>query len=295
MPHLLLLRRARTTGVLALVACLAPLAACTAAGSEAAGEHTGAPDPAPTAVGAPGPQGSDAGPSVPAPVIDDTTPEGAVAGFLAAEGAGAFDASFALLGSEDRERIPSPEEWRDQHAGRWPIAGGEVTGVQPQEDQATVTTTVRFHSGIDETVGLVPARAEVRWRAVSEGDRWRIALAGTTVTPAYPDDAAAPARVRDWAAARQACRPAPEYDGGLVGVTGLADRLCRHDGDVEVGATEPLREGPDADPFVAAFGPEALEWARVVAIRSPVALRAVVAPVADSWTVVGVLDAPAAP
>lgn len=57
---------------------------------------------------------------------------------------------------------------------------------------------------------------------------------------------------------------------------------------MEVGPPLPL-DALDAAPFLAAFGPEATSWARVVAVTDPVPLRAVVAPIGQEWLVIGVL------
>ena len=57
---------------------------------------------------------------------------------------------------------------------------------------------------------------------------------------------------------------------------------------MEVDPPLPL-EAIDAAPFLAAFGPEASTWARVVTVTEPVPLRAVVAPIGQEWLVIGVL------
>jgi hypothetical protein len=45
----------------------------------------------------------------------------------------------------------------------------------------------------------------------------------------------------------------------------------------------------DAPPLQTSFGADVVTWARTVQVDGPVPLRAVLAPVDDTWTVVGVL------
>jgi hypothetical protein len=223
--------------------------------------------------------------------VDDSSPDGVVTGFVAAEAAQAFDVSYGLLRDADREEVGSVEEWRSLHADAWPIDGGDVVGTSAEGDRATVEMRMRFKAGLEESVGLVPGRGTARWLAVKEGDHWRIAFDGARIEAEYPEDAKAPGQVVEWARARQACGGAREYDGGLVGFPALADQLCGAEGAVEAGLARPLERGPDSDQVIAAFGPEALTWARVVPLTSPPDLpRVVVAPIGDDWTVIGVLS-----
>jgi hypothetical protein len=57
---------------------------------------------------------------------------------------------------------------------------------------------------------------------------------------------------------------------------------------VRAGAVAPLAQ-VDAAPLQTSFGADVVSWARTVTVEGPVPLRAVVAPVDDTWTVVGVL------
>jgi hypothetical protein len=45
----------------------------------------------------------------------------------------------------------------------------------------------------------------------------------------------------------------------------------------------------DAAPLQTSFGADVVTWARTVQVDGPVPLRAVLAPLDDAWTVVGVL------
>jgi hypothetical protein len=277
-----------------MAALLVALAATACAGGGPAASP-GPPAPAPRALGV-----AERQPAARPATIDDSTPEGAVGGFVAAEAAEAYDLSYGLLAAADQDRAGSAEDWRDGHATSWPVAGGEVTGTEVDGDKATVTARLRFHSGLDETLGLVPARGEARWALAREGDRWRIAVRDLRIEPVFPDDGDASPRVRQWAEARRACPSGPvtddaghalEYTGGLIGFPVLADRLCGLTGPIEVGPVAELEGGADTDRLISAFGPEALTWARVVPLTAPAGgPRAVVGPIGDQWTVVGVLD-----
>jgi hypothetical protein len=264
MRHAALVARAGRAGVAVLfVLAAASISACGIVGGDAAGS----------------------GP------VDDSSPDGVVTGFVAAEAAKAFDVSYGLLRSADREDLGSVEEWRDLHADAWPVDGGDLVGTSTDGDRATVEMKMRFNAGLVESVGLVPARGTARWLAVKEGDRWRIAFDEAKIEAEYPDEQAAPAKVVEWAKARQACGKAPEFEGGLVGFPALADQLCRRPGTIEAGAPRPLERGPDSDAVIAAFGPESLTWARVVALTAPAdLLRVVVAPIGDDWTVMAALS-----
>jgi hypothetical protein len=142
---------------------------------------------------------------------------------------------------------------------------------------------------LDEVIGLVPAEAELTMATVQEDGQWRVRFADSRLEPVYLDDATAAADTRAWVARRAGCMPADEYDGGLLGAgaASLAEQLCGAAEPVAVGAVRALTISPDADPYIAAFGPEVLDWARVVPVSSPVELDVVVAPVGERWLVIG--------
>ena len=232
-------------------------------------------DPSTTEPGDP-----DAPPGASAP-----SPQAAVEGFLGAEVAEDFEASFGFLSAAARSEFGSPAGWIASHADRVPpVEGYEVEEVDGDE----VVTLVRFVPSLDQIQGLVAERVRVTWATSEEGGSWGVDLAESTQEPLYPSDEAAPAAVRAWAQGHQDCGSPRTWDGNLQGSPALAERLCGVAGEVEVGPPLPL--GPaEAAPFLAAFGPEVSEWARVVAITAPVELRAVVAPIGQEWLVIGVL------
>jgi hypothetical protein len=214
-----------------------------------------------------------------------SSPEAAVEGFLRAEAAEDFEASFAFLSATARSEFGSPAGWISNHADRVP----PVVEFQVEEvDDDEVVTLVRFEPSLDQIQGLVAERARVTWATSDDGGSWGVDLASSTSEPLHPSDDAAPGAVRAWAEGHQECGTPRTWDGNLQGSPALAERLCGQEGTVEVGPALPLAP-VDAGPFLAAFGPDVGEWARVVAVTAPVELRAVVAPIGQEWLVIGVL------
>jgi hypothetical protein len=224
-------------------------------------------------------------PGAPAP-----TPVDAVESFLAAETRGDHAMSYGLLSAADRAEVTSRAEWEGAHAQLPTVTGVSLGAASSDGTRAEVESEVTFEPSLDETRGLVPARARATWIAVAEDGGWRVARSGSRLSPQYPDANGAVSAAEAWVRARVACRAGAEYDGGLVGAAGPVAALCDAPGPIEVGAVATLEPGVGVEPFLAAFGPEVLSWARVVPVASPVSLAVVLAPVADRWVVVGALE-----
>ncbi|HEV2766482.1 MAG TPA: hypothetical protein VGV63_02090 [Acidimicrobiales bacterium] len=283
-------RRRAATIVIAVAAGLAVGAGVTLALSERGGEgQRGATDPA---IVTSTTLGYD---SAAPPGAGAATPVAAVEGFLDAEIDDDLATSFRFLSAEDRAEIGSPAGWVAVHADILaPVTGYEVQDPGDPaagESEAEVVALVTFEPGLDEVRGLVAERATVTWATTTDDTgSWGIDLGATTVEPLYPSEEGASAAVARWAQAHQACGPAPTWGGTVQGSPALAQSLCGAEGAVEVGPPLPLT-GVDAGPFLAAFGPGAGQWARVVAVTAPVEVRAVVAPIGQQWLVIGVLPA----
>jgi hypothetical protein len=243
--------------------------------------------PQPTATSDPA-----ATPSAPRPgrtLASSSSPEAAVAAFLSAERAGDFAGSFALLSGTEQRRSDLTE-WTARHADLPEIVDFRVTGApRPTTGRVEVTARATLRPLLDEVVGLVPATADLTLATVREGDGWRVMFSESRFAPVYLDDATAAGDTRDWVEQRAGCAPAEEYAGGLLGAGAvtLAAQLCDADGAIAVGAPERLPDSPDSDPYVAAFGPDVLDWARVVPVSSPAPIDVVVAPVGERWLVIG--------
>lgn len=230
----------------------------------------------------------------PPPGADGSDPRAAVEGFLDAEVEQDFASSFGFLSAASRSQYGSPERWIASHADVLPVVRDyEIEGVEDPDEPGGPTEVVAlltFESSLDQVVGLVPERLRVTWVTTADEGTWGVDLSTSTFEPLYPPEDQAPGAVRQWAEAHQDCGPAPSWDGNLVGSPALAEGLCGTDGEVQVGNVLPLGQ-IEASSVLTAFGPEAVDWARVVPVTGPLDLRAVVAPIGQQWLVIGVLPA----
>jgi hypothetical protein len=216
------------------------------------------------------------------------SPREAVEELLAAEQERDYEASFALLADTVRVDYGSAAAWAADHPDALPpVTGFEVLSEQGGGGQATVVTLTRYRSSLDPVTGLVPGRAETSWTAVEEDGGWAVDVSATTQQMLLPpDDAAVPA-VQAWVQERQRCTPPPPDAPALRGRTELPAQLCGTSG-ARATTVGPLGQ-LDAGLLQNSYGADAVGWARTVAVDGPVPLRAVVAPIADSWVVVGLL------
>lgn len=252
------------------------------------------PEPGPTAPSEPldEPGLSDRG----QPVTDEAVVAGAsavVEEFLEAEVARDFSASFALLVADEQDELGPVANWRNVHANAPRVLAFELGDVVEFEGNVEVLTALRLEPRLDPFGGLVPARADGAWVVREDPDEagsWRVSWSASSLLPRYPSAEDAPAAARAWAEARQACEePDSAYEGTIYGVPAVADALCGEEGAVETGPAVPLPDGPDVEAVVAAFGGQVFEWAQVVEVTEPVALRLVLAPLGEQWVVIGVL------
>lgn len=221
------------------------------------------------------------------------SPREAVLRFARAETAADTDSSFDLLSEADRAAVRTRIIWKRLHASL-PTLVEFVPNVQqaaPTKTTATLAGTARFTPVLDEINGLVAARANIVYTAVAEDGGWRVAYRRSASEPLYPNEASATEAARAWLEAAQACTaPAPnlEYAGGIVGSVGIAATLCRGI-TPKIESPKRLGDRPDPAAVLAAFGPEADTWARVVRVSGPRTFHLVLAPFDDRWIVIGVL------
>jgi hypothetical protein len=215
----------------------------------------------------------------------------AVAGFLDAEVAGDFATSYGFLSAQDQEAFGGREGWIASHADLPPITGFRLKSLRATEGDVQATTALRLRSTLDEIVGLVPPRANATWTVRPQSDGWRVAYTEGAIKWLYPSDQGATDAATTWVTDRLACEKAHQHPGGLLGDSDLAESLCGMDAEFSAGVMEPLTDVTDGQPFIAAYGAEALAQMRSVAFDGPTPMRVVLAPVADHWTVVGVLEA----
>lgn len=220
-----------------------------------------------------------------------TSAEEAIRGFLDAEVDADFRTSFGYLAEPERASFGSPEFWVASHANELaPITDFEIQESTPEGDERVlVDTSVSFVPGLDQVIGLTPARASVTWDVVrGEDGSWGVSLDSSAARPEHPSDDGVVPAVESWATARQSCDTPENEFGTVVGSPSLASQLCEAPGDVVVGEIEQLDEA-SGQPVFTAFGPEAVTAARVVRISGPAELSVVLVPIGDQWTVIGVL------
>ena len=253
---------------------------------------------------------NDASPSFAAPGANETTPAGppavgsprssarvradspvaAVTSFVNAAIAGDLETAWSLVGTADQARLGYKQRIAEQvYASGW--KGFSATSTVGDSVVGTLTQTPKV-SDID---GVIAAEGNLRVQTIKEGSDYRVLWSRKSVVQAYPElsvaqDGAVSSAVSDWTRSRQACdaMPANEFSGGLVGVVGLAAKLCKTTGDPVLGVVSDLEALDEPQPIIEAFGGTALQWARVVPISSPVPMSVVVAPLGTNWIIVAV-------
>lgn len=212
--------------------------------------------------------------------------EAAVTGFLDAEAASDFETSFGFLSAQDRQLYGSPAGWEASHADVFPpVVSYEVE----EAGLDAVITTVVFEPGLDPVTGLTPGQARITWDVPvgPEGDMG-VALETSLIEALHPAEEGAVDAARLWADDRRACETPSNERDGLIGTPGLAQQLCDAEGSITLGEPRGL-DDLEATPFFTAFGAEAVSASRVVRISGPAELGAVLAPIGDQWSVIGVV------
>lgn len=218
-----------------------------------------------------------------------TTPQEAVEQFLTAERDGDYATSFGYLADPVRAEYGSAAVWAADHPEALaPVLGFDLDGEPTGGDgRAEVATLTRYRSSLDAVAGLVPARARTSWVVVEEEGGWAVDASATTQSVLFPPPEAAVQAVQTWADEAQRC--SPDATIGLRGRSELAQRLCGAPGTPEAGDVMPLAQ-IDAPPLQTSYGADVVSWARTIQVDGPVPLRAVVAPLDDAWSVIGVLS-----
>ena len=216
------------------------------------------------------------------------TPQEAVEQFLTAERDGDHETSYGYLADPVRAEYGSAAAWAADHPEALaPVLDFDLEGEPTGGDgRAEVLTLTRYRSSLDAVAGLVPARARTSWVVVQEEGGWAVDASATTQSVLFPPDGAAVQAVQAWADEAQRC--APDVTRGLRGRSELAQQLCGAAGTPEAVGVMPLAQ-IDAPPLQSSYGADVVDWARTVQVDGPVPLRAVVAPLDDTWRVVGVL------
>ena len=218
------------------------------------------------------------------------SPAAAVTSFVNAAIAGDLDTAWSLVGTADQARLGYKQRIAEQaYASGW--KGFSATSTVGDSVVGTLTQTPKV-SDID---GVIAAQGNLRVQTIKEGSDYRVLWSRKSIVQAYPElsvaqDGAVSSAVSDWTRSRQACdaMPANEFSGGLVGVVGLAAKLCKTTGDPVLGVVSDLEALDEPQPIIEAFGGTALQWARVVSVSAPVPMDVVVAPRGTEWIIVAV-------
>jgi hypothetical protein len=239
-------------------------------------------------------------PAAPSAPVRPGSPRAALQALLAAHAAGRYRQGWDLLDSASRADYPTAEVWAAAQADRLQPVTFQVGAERPGPDGTVeVAATVTHKPAVEPFSGLTPGRTEDVWRARREGGTWRIDANPVKQEPVLPADDRAPAAVQAWVAKLLACDQAGatglEAGGERYGPTGFAGLPCERRGEWTVDRAIGFERSPDPV-YVAAFGPDVQDWARLVPVKGPdSSFYAVVAPVGDAWRVLGTSVGPTAP
>lgn len=228
-------------------------------------------------------------PAAPKPAPRPTI-EAALTDLLDAERAGDRTTSYALLSDAGRRAYPSLRAWAERRAELPAITGFDVE----KASGSAVVALVRHDPGLDPFVGLRPGRERQTWSA-RKVDGGFLLDAEPDMVPLFPEVSGATSVAAEWARALQSC------DGGravalqavdpLLGLSDAPARLCRSTGEISAARPSAVPAGPPSADLVAQYGTDALTWAKAVAITGPSRpFHLVLAPIGDSWRVVGVFE-----
>jgi hypothetical protein len=214
------------------------------------------------------------------------TPDAAVRELLDALVAGDATRSFSSLSAPDRARLGPLESWQASLVSLPHYRSYAVT----VDDGEQVTTEVAIEPRLDETVGYVPARATVTWTTRPEDGGYRVAFSEIETKPVLPSDASAVPAATAWVEARQSCQAGATYPGNLLGQPTLADALCHAPGTYRAVAATALETFRDPTLLLDAFGPGAPLFVRVVRMDGPTPFEVALAPLGETWQVVGLME-----
>ncbi|MGI9022128.1 MAG: hypothetical protein ACR2HV_02620 [Acidimicrobiales bacterium] len=219
----------------------------------------------------------------------------ALTAFFQAEASGQTDVAWALLDSAGHQRWPTALTWSATRSERAPPVAFDLKA--PTRSDATgdvdLGVDVTRTPSLDPFRGLVAARSSEVWRVRNTDGRWRVVAQPVESRPVLPADTTAPDTVRSWVDATVACdQPAAarlQVDANLLGPADVAASPCLQKGTWTVGSPVTVDRGGDVQPLLAAYGQGVTAWARLVPVEGPGRrFWAQVAPVGDTWMVVGV-------
>ncbi len=203
--------------------------------------------------------------------------------------AGRYDTAFTLLSPVEQERVGSSHRLAAEIAPLgWKSFSISASGSN------SVTAEIVQTPRVSDIDGVIAPTATVNFPVAVDTGGYSATWTRRFVMAHHPDrsatsDAAVSAAALKWAAAAQQCSAdSMQYPGGLIGVTGLADQLCKSAGVPVVESVGELDALDEPQPVIDGFGSAAFTWARVVQLGGPVAMNVVLAPDADRWVVVAI-------
>ncbi len=208
----------------------------------------------------------------------------AVGGVLGAMQRNDAAAAFGLLTPSSRTEYKDVADWEKRMRELSPITSYSLEG----SEGATQTAVVRHDPGLSPFIGLSAARELQTWTGERFDGGWLVG-ADPVVEPQLPTDEKAVAAAKAWVEAVQACDR--DKAATLQGISTLfastTPTICNVSGPVVLGVAERLSEGPESTDIVAQYTADALGWARVVPVTSPLSLKVILAPIGDEWKVIG--------
>ena len=222
------------------------------------------------------------------------SPVAAVGSLFTAAMQGDADTAWGLVDRADQDRVGVKQRLIEQFRSSG-FTAFKVRAAAPDSAGNTVTVDVTQTPRISDIDGVIAATATVTVPTVDEGTGFKVKWSRRGIEQHYPEatpaeDALVAASVTAWATDRQNCAAEPinEFPGGLIGVVGLADALCRSSGAPSISAVGDLDSLDEPQPVIEGFGGAALLWARVVKLSAPVKMSVVMAPRGNDWIVVAV-------
>ncbi len=203
--------------------------------------------------------------------------------------AGEFETTFSLLTPNEQRRAGSSQRLAAE-LGPLGWKSYAVTATAAGSVTAEIVQSPRV-SDID---GVISPTATVIVPVVADASGFTLTWSRRVVMAHHPErsaqsDTEVSQAAIQWAQAAQQCSAAPlEYFGGLIGVTGLADQLCRATGTPTVESVGDLDSLDEPQPVIDGFGSSSATWARIVHLTAPVAMNVVLAPDGDRWMVIAI-------
>ncbi len=234
--------------------------------------------------------------AVAAPAGEPSDARTALVDVLQAMVDGKPEVAYPLFDNSSRTRYPTLTSWMSAQANLAVPLTFELGASRPaleQPDTFDFDVAATHRSSLDPFRGLVPARSKSVWEVRREGDAWRVGAEPVSFRPVLPPDTSAVPVVQDWVTRLAACdttgAASLQVTPSLYGPAGLVRAPCDEHGAWTAGNAEGLDHTSDPKAFLAAFGPDVGTWARLVPVQGPgMKFLAAVAPVGESWQVMGV-------